>query len=96
MHATSSSTELEKHCSIVDVRSVYRALVHSQRRVPMARRGEYLVVDQELRGVACQQSRHSFLRPLDGAVPMVSADDVGRAAAALLQERWEGKRVVEP
>jgi NAD(P)H dehydrogenase (quinone) len=28
-------------------------------------------------------------------VPMVSADDVGRTAAALLQERWEGKRVVE-
>ena len=26
---------------------------------------------------------------------MVSTDDVGRAAAALLQERWEGKRVVE-
>jgi uncharacterized protein YbjT (DUF2867 family) len=38
---------------------------------------------------------HSFLQPLDRAVPMVSTDDVGRAAAALLQERWEGKRVVE-
>jgi uncharacterized protein YbjT (DUF2867 family) len=38
---------------------------------------------------------HSFLQPLDRAVPMVSSDDVGRAAAALLQERWEGKRVVE-
>jgi uncharacterized protein YbjT (DUF2867 family) len=37
----------------------------------------------------------SYLQPLDRAVPMVSADDVGRAAAALLQERWEGKRVVE-
>jgi NAD(P)H dehydrogenase (quinone) len=37
----------------------------------------------------------SFLQPLDRAVPMVSSDDVGRAAAALLQERWEGKRVVE-
>ncbi len=38
---------------------------------------------------------HSYLQPLDRAVPMVSADDVGRAAAALLQERWEGMRVVE-
>jgi uncharacterized protein YbjT (DUF2867 family) len=37
----------------------------------------------------------SFLQPLDRAVPMVSSEDVGRAAAALLQERWEGKRVVE-
>jgi uncharacterized protein YbjT (DUF2867 family) len=37
----------------------------------------------------------SYLQPLDRAVPMVSTEDVGRAAAALLQERWEGKRVVE-
>ena len=37
----------------------------------------------------------SYLQPLDRAVPMVSTDDVGRAAAALLQKRWEGKRVVE-
>lgn len=37
----------------------------------------------------------SYLQPLERAVPMVSTDDVGRAAAALLQERWEGKRVVE-
>jgi uncharacterized protein YbjT (DUF2867 family) len=37
----------------------------------------------------------SDLQPLDRAVPMVSTDDVGRAAAALLQERWDGKRVVE-
>jgi uncharacterized protein YbjT (DUF2867 family) len=37
----------------------------------------------------------SYLQPLDRRIPMVSADDVGRTAAALLQERWEGKRVVE-
>ena len=37
----------------------------------------------------------SYLQPLDRAFPMISSDDVGRAAAALLQERWEGKRVVE-
>src|ERR1700749_3144869 len=34
----------------------------------------------------------SYLQPLDRAVPMISAEHVGRAAAALLQERWEGKR----
>src|ERR1700723_99346 len=37
----------------------------------------------------------SYLQPLDRAVPMVSTDDIGRVAAALLQERWEGRRVVE-
>ena len=37
----------------------------------------------------------SYLQPLDRALPMISTEDVGRAAAALLQERWEGKRVVE-
>jgi len=37
----------------------------------------------------------TYLRPLDRAVPMVSTDDVGRTAAMLLQERWEGNRIVE-
>jgi NAD(P)H dehydrogenase (quinone) len=37
----------------------------------------------------------SYLQPLDRAVPMISTEDVGRAAAVLLQERWDGKRVVE-
>jgi len=38
---------------------------------------------------------HSFLQPLDKAVPMVATADVGRVAAQLLQETWSGKRVVE-
>jgi NAD(P)H dehydrogenase (quinone) len=37
----------------------------------------------------------SYLQPLDHRIPMISTDDVGRTAAALLQERWEGQRVVE-
>jgi uncharacterized protein YbjT (DUF2867 family) len=37
----------------------------------------------------------SFLFPLDKPVPMVATEDVGRVAAELLQETWEGKRVVE-
>ena len=37
----------------------------------------------------------SYLQPLDHPFPMVSADDVGRLAAALLQELWTGKRAVE-
>jgi uncharacterized protein YbjT (DUF2867 family) len=38
---------------------------------------------------------HSFLQPLDKAVPMVATADVGRVAMQLLQETWNGKRVVE-
>jgi uncharacterized protein YbjT (DUF2867 family) len=37
----------------------------------------------------------SFLYPLDKPVPMVATEDVGRVAAELLQETWQGKRVVE-
>lgn len=38
---------------------------------------------------------HSFLSPLDKPVPMVAVDDISRAAAELLQEQWDGHRVVE-
>jgi NAD(P)H dehydrogenase (quinone) len=37
----------------------------------------------------------SYLQPLDRLFPMISTEDVGRTAATLLQERWEGSRVVE-
>ncbi len=37
----------------------------------------------------------SYLQPLDHPFPMVAAQDVGRTAATLLQETWEGVRVVE-
>ncbi|WP_412024098.1 NmrA family NAD(P)-binding protein [Burkholderia cepacia] len=37
----------------------------------------------------------SFLQPLDKPVPMVATEDVGRAAAALLQDDWTGTRIVE-
>jgi uncharacterized protein YbjT (DUF2867 family) len=37
----------------------------------------------------------SFLQPTDHRIPMVAAADVGRTAAALLQETWTGHRVVE-
>lgn len=38
---------------------------------------------------------HSFLQPADKAVPMVAAADVAETAAALLQETWSGRRIVE-
>jgi uncharacterized protein YbjT (DUF2867 family) len=38
---------------------------------------------------------HSFLQPLDKPVPMVATADVGRVAAELLQQTWNGTRVIE-
>jgi uncharacterized protein YbjT (DUF2867 family) len=38
---------------------------------------------------------HSFLQPLDKPVPMVATEDVGRVAAQLLQQSWDGVRIVE-
>jgi NAD(P)H dehydrogenase (quinone) len=37
----------------------------------------------------------SFLQPLDKPVPMVATADIGCSAAELLQETWNGHRVVE-
>lgn len=37
----------------------------------------------------------SMLLPLDRAIPMQAAGDVGVAAATLLAESWEGHRIVE-
>lgn len=37
----------------------------------------------------------AFLQPTSRAIPMVSAGDVGRAAATLLQQDWRGLRVIE-
>jgi len=38
---------------------------------------------------------HSYLQPLDKAVPMIATADVGQLAANLLVEEWQGNRVVE-
>lgn len=38
---------------------------------------------------------HSFLQPLDRRIPMVATADIGRVAARLLQDKWQGRRVVE-
>jgi uncharacterized protein YbjT (DUF2867 family) len=37
----------------------------------------------------------SFLQPLEKPVPMVAAADIGKVAAGLLQEKWDGHRAVE-
>jgi uncharacterized protein YbjT (DUF2867 family) len=37
----------------------------------------------------------SYLQPLDKTFPMIATDDVGRVAAELLLEEWQGHRVVE-
>jgi NAD(P)H dehydrogenase (quinone) len=37
----------------------------------------------------------SFLQPLDKPVPMVATADIGKVAAEILQEPWNGHRLVE-
>jgi uncharacterized protein YbjT (DUF2867 family) len=37
----------------------------------------------------------TFLQPADKPVPMVATADVARVAAEMLQESWQGKRIVE-
>ncbi|MEH2444781.1 MAG: NmrA family NAD(P)-binding protein [Nostoc sp.] len=37
----------------------------------------------------------SFLQPLDKPVPMIATADVGRIAAELLQQTWNGRRIIE-
>jgi NAD(P)H dehydrogenase (quinone) len=37
----------------------------------------------------------TFLQPADKPVPMIATADVGRVAAELLQEDWQGRRIVE-
>jgi uncharacterized protein YbjT (DUF2867 family) len=37
----------------------------------------------------------SFLQPLDRPVPMVATADIGTLAAGILQEQWNGRRIIE-
>jgi NAD(P)H dehydrogenase (quinone) len=37
----------------------------------------------------------SYLQPLHHAIPMVATVDIGRNAAAILQQRWDGVRLIE-
>src|SRR6202012_3986864 len=37
----------------------------------------------------------SYLQPLDRPIAMIATEDVGRTAAVLLREHWQGQRVVE-
>jgi uncharacterized protein YbjT (DUF2867 family) len=37
----------------------------------------------------------SFLQPLDKPVPMIATADIGRLAARLIREDWNGVRIVE-
>jgi NAD(P)H dehydrogenase (quinone) len=38
---------------------------------------------------------HFHLTPLDRAIPIVAAGDIGRAAAAVITQQWNGTRIVE-
>jgi uncharacterized protein YbjT (DUF2867 family) len=38
---------------------------------------------------------HSFLQPLDRAIPMIATADIGEMAARLLRQQWTGRRIIE-
>jgi uncharacterized protein YbjT (DUF2867 family) len=38
---------------------------------------------------------HSYLQPVEHAIPMIATKDIGALAVTLLLESWSGKRVVE-
>ena len=38
---------------------------------------------------------HSFLQPLDRAIPMIATADIGAMAARLLRQQWTGRRIIE-
>ena len=38
---------------------------------------------------------HSYLQPVEHAIPMIATKDIGALGGALLLESWSGKRVVE-
>jgi uncharacterized protein YbjT (DUF2867 family) len=38
---------------------------------------------------------HSYLQPIEHAIPMIATKDIGALAGTLLLESWPGKRVVE-
>ena len=38
---------------------------------------------------------HSYLQPVEHAIPMIATKDIGALAGTLLLESWSGKRVVE-
>lgn len=37
----------------------------------------------------------SFLQPLERRFPMVATEDIGRTAGRVLQENWQGQRIIE-
>ena len=38
---------------------------------------------------------HSYLQPVEHAIPMIATKDIGALAGTLLLESWQGKRIVE-
>jgi NAD(P)H dehydrogenase (quinone) len=49
----------------------------------------------DLASASEQGKLFSYLQPLDREIPMVATEDIGRTAAKLLQESWNGNRYIE-
>ena len=73
-----------------------RALADLPAAVAFLRAGWFVEnVAWDVEGARSAGVMHSFLQPLDRPIPMVATADVARLAAALLQQPFEGRRVVE-
>jgi NAD(P)H dehydrogenase (quinone) len=48
----------------------------------------------DVRSAMTEGVLHSYLQPLQKPVPMVATADIGRVAAGLLCEGWDGRRIV--
>lgn len=51
--------------------------------------------DPLVQDAATQGALFSFLAPQDRKLPMIATEDIGRIAAEVLSENWEGTRIIE-
>jgi uncharacterized protein YbjT (DUF2867 family) len=80
---------------IATLNQIERLLDGAAPTIAFLRSGYFVETWGEVAGAAVTQGvLPTFLEPTQ-KIPMVSTIDVGRAAAALLGENWNGKRIVE-
>ena len=81
---------------LTQLQSLERALADLPAAVTFLRAGWFVEnVAWDIDGARTAGVLHSFLQPLDRPIAMVATADVAHTAAALLQEPFDGHRVVE-
>ena len=81
---------------LTQLRLLEQALADVPAAVTFLRAGWFIEnVAWDIEGARANGILHSFLQPVDRAIAMVATADVAHAAAQLLQDAVEGRRVVE-